>query len=158
MTHIDNVVETDGALILGAGIAGMVAALELGKAGYRCIVLEARARPGGRNWTLRGGDTIAESDSTQAVGWDGGEHLYFNPGPGRIPHHHQGILGYCRALGVPLEVMCNDNRAAWLHDRLKTGRSRLLELPHSDHLVALDRERQSMIDATLSFLDEPSAD
>src|SRR5258705_552644 len=55
--------------ILGAGIAGMVAALELGKAGYRCTVLEARARPGGRNWTLRAGDTIAEIDTTQAVGW-----------------------------------------------------------------------------------------
>jgi monoamine oxidase len=42
-------------VILGAGIAGMVAALELGKAGYECRVLEARSRPGGRNWTLRGG-------------------------------------------------------------------------------------------------------
>src|SRR5580704_10453422 len=33
-------------VILGAGIAGMVAALELGKAGYECRVLEARSRPG----------------------------------------------------------------------------------------------------------------
>src|SRR6478672_3269411 len=47
-------------VILGAGIAGMVAALELGKAGYKCRVLEARSRPGGRNWTLRGGDTVEE--------------------------------------------------------------------------------------------------
>ena len=43
-------------VILGAGIAGLVAAYELGKAGYRCTLLEARARCGGRNWTLRGGD------------------------------------------------------------------------------------------------------
>src|SRR5262245_45275983 len=34
------------ALVIGAGIAGMVAALELGKAGYAVRVLEARARPG----------------------------------------------------------------------------------------------------------------
>jgi monoamine oxidase len=38
--------------------------------------------------------------------------MYFNPGPARIPYHHQGILSYCRELGVPLEVMSNDNRGA----------------------------------------------
>ena len=103
-------------VILGAGIAGMVAALELGKAGYRCTILEARARAGGRNWTLRGGDIVEETDSTQRIAWDRAPHLYFNPGPGRIPYHHQGILSYCRELGVPVEVMCNDNRGAFLHD------------------------------------------
>lgn len=103
-------------VILGAGIAGMVAALELRKAGYRCIILEARARAGGRNWTLRGGDVIQETDSIQHVNWDRAPHLYFNPGPARIPYHHQGILSYCRELGVDVEVMCNDNRAALLHD------------------------------------------
>jgi monoamine oxidase len=45
----------------------MVAALELGKAGYECRVLEAGSRPGGRNWTLRGGDTVEEVDSTQRI-------------------------------------------------------------------------------------------
>jgi monoamine oxidase len=57
-------------VILDAGIAGMVAALELGKAGYECRVLEARSRPGGRNWTLRGGDTVEEVDSTQRIAWE----------------------------------------------------------------------------------------
>jgi monoamine oxidase len=37
-------------VILGAGIAGLSAAYELGKAGYDCTVLEARDRSGGRNW------------------------------------------------------------------------------------------------------------
>ena len=41
--------------------------------------------------------------------------MYFNPGPARLPYHHQGILSYCRELGVPLEVMSNDNRGALLH-------------------------------------------
>ena len=36
-------------VILGAGIAGMASAYELQKAGYRCIILEALDRPGGRN-------------------------------------------------------------------------------------------------------------
>ena len=43
-------------VILGGGIAGLVSAYELGKLGYRCTLLEARARVGGRNWTVRGGD------------------------------------------------------------------------------------------------------
>ena len=43
-------------LVLGAGIAGMVAAYELRQAGYRVQVLEYNQRPGGRNWSLRGGD------------------------------------------------------------------------------------------------------
>src|SRR4051812_20124970 len=42
-------------VILGAGIAGLSAAYELGKAGYDCTVLEARDRVGGRNWTIRRG-------------------------------------------------------------------------------------------------------
>src|SRR6185437_12091102 len=48
-------------VVIGAGIAGMVAALELGKAGYAVRVLEARSRPGGRNWTIRGGDLVEEA-------------------------------------------------------------------------------------------------
>ena len=40
--------------------------------------------------------------------------MYFNPGPARLPYHHEGILSYCRELRVPLEVMCNDNRGALL--------------------------------------------
>ncbi len=103
-------------VIIGAGIAGMVAAWELRKAGYAPTILEARPRPGGRNWSVRAGDEIRETGSVQRVRWDAGDHLYFNPGPARLPYHHQGILSYCRELGVALEVMCNDNRGALLHD------------------------------------------
>jgi monoamine oxidase len=103
-------------VIIGAGIAGMVLAYELRNAGYRPLVLEARSRPGGRNWTLRAGDTVTETGSTQRVSWDRDEHIYFNPGPARLPYHHEGILSYCRTLGVPLEVLCNDNRAALMQD------------------------------------------
>ena len=98
--------------ILGAGIAGLTAAYCLSKAGYQCTILEARARSGGRVWTIRGGDQIAETDSTQPVEWQADRDIYFNAGAARISSHHQGILGYCRDLGVPLEVFVNDNRAA----------------------------------------------
>ncbi len=101
-------------VIIGAGIAGMVLAWELRKAGYAPMILEARPRPGGRNWSLRAGDEIRETDSVQHVNWNVAPHLYVNPGPARLPYHHAGILAYCRELGVPLEVMCNDNRGALL--------------------------------------------
>src|SRR5882757_7089315 len=47
-------------LILGAGLAGMTAALELREAGYQVQILEFNSRAGGRNWTLRGGDSFTE--------------------------------------------------------------------------------------------------
>jgi monoamine oxidase len=94
----------------------MAAAYEMRKAGYSCTVLEARDRSGGRTWTLRGGDKITETDSTQHVTWESQQDLYFNPGPARIAPHHTAILSYCRELDVPLEIMVNENRAALLQD------------------------------------------
>ena len=71
-------------LILGAGLAGMTAAYELRKAGYKVQVLEYNARPGGRNWSLYGGDNYTDIGGvTQNVKFAPG--LYFNPGPWRLP-------------------------------------------------------------------------
>src|SRR6516164_5570542 len=67
-------------VVLGAGIAGLVAAYELRKAGFDCTVIEARDRPGGRNWTVRRGTAIEFTDGTvQRCTFDEG--LYFNAGP-----------------------------------------------------------------------------
>src|SRR5579864_7611370 len=101
-------------LVLGAGLAGMTAALELSKAGYKVQVLEFNSRPGGRNWTLRGGDTFTELGGlSQTCKFD--DDLYINPGPWRIPYHHHGLLDYCRRLGVALEPFNQLNHNAFLH-------------------------------------------
>jgi monoamine oxidase len=101
-------------LILGAGLAGMTAALELRKAGYQVQVLEFNRRPGGRNWTIRGGDTFTElGGATQSCDFQPG--LYINPGPWRIPYHHRALLDYCRRLNVVLEPFIQLNHNAYLH-------------------------------------------
>ncbi|MDP4246000.1 MAG: flavin monoamine oxidase family protein [Bacteroidota bacterium] len=99
-------------LILGAGLAGMAAAYELGKLGYRCTILEARDRAGGRCWSVRKGSTHNETGQPeQRASFDEG--LYFNAGPSRIPHHHALTLHYCRELKVPIEVYNNINESAY---------------------------------------------
>src|SRR3954447_18978160 len=107
--------------ILGAGIAGMVAAYELRKAGFDCALLEARERPGGRNWTIRNGSEIEFTDgSVQHCDWKKG--LYLNAGPARIPSIHRNMLRYCEELGVPLEVEINASRSALMQsDNLNGG-------------------------------------
>ncbi|MCP1468407.1 monoamine oxidase [Sphingobium sp. OAS761] len=101
-------------VVLGAGLAGMVAAYELEKAGYAVKILEFQDRPGGRNYSLRGGDTFTESDGTvQKVQFAPGN--YINPGPWRIPHHHKCVLHYCRQFGVALEPFIQLNHNGFIH-------------------------------------------
>jgi len=102
-------------VILGAGMAGMSAAYELGKAGYDCTVLEARDRVGGRNWTIRRGTMLELTDGSRQV-CEFDQDLYWNAGAGRLPSNHQAILGYCREFGVALEVEVNTSRGARLYN------------------------------------------
>src|ERR1700757_226787 len=107
-------------LILGAGLAGMTAALELRKAGYTVQILEFNSRAGGRNWTLRGGDSFTELGGfKQTCEFEQG--LYINPGPWRIPYHHRALLDYCRRLGVALEPFVQLNHNAFLHSARAFG-------------------------------------
>ena len=105
-------------LVLGAGIAGLVTALELSRAGFDVQVLEARDRVGGRTWTLRQGDRVDYTNGrTQTVAFDPG--LYFNAGPARIPSQHRTLLDYCSELGVPLEVLVNSSHGAQVRPDLQ---------------------------------------
>lgn len=107
--------------VLGGGIAGLTAAYELGKAGYKVTVLEARNRPGGRNWTVRGGTSETDLKGiSQTAKFTKGE--YMNAGPGRIPQHHV-TLDYCRELGVAIEPFVNQNADAYLYREGSTALS-----------------------------------
>ncbi|TVY10860.1 flavin monoamine oxidase family protein [Paenibacillus cremeus] len=102
-------------IILGAGIGGMTAAYELGEAGYDCTILEARARSGGRNWTVRRGTTVTEVGGVKQVArFDEGDGMYLNAGPMRIPQFHS-TLEYCRKFGVELEPFNNVNESGYYY-------------------------------------------
>jgi monoamine oxidase len=101
-------------VIVGGGIAGLVSAYEMKKAGFECIVLEARDRPGGRNWTIRSGTTVEFIDGFKQTARYSGKSSYFNAGPARLPSVHKTILGYCKELGVAVEPFVNTNRNSLL--------------------------------------------
>ncbi|WP_174300750.1 flavin monoamine oxidase family protein [Caulobacter sp. S45] len=105
--------KTAKVVVLGAGLAGMTSAYELSRAGYQVEVLEARAFAGGRCQTARKGFVQTEVTGARQV-CDLDEGLYFNTGPWRIPYHHTSTLHYTRELGVPLEILVNDNDAAYV--------------------------------------------
>jgi monoamine oxidase len=75
-------------IVAGAGLAGLSAAYELQRAGYDVTILEARARPGGRVYTLR------EPFS------DG---LYAEAGAARIQDSHAFTMRYVKEFGLALD-------------------------------------------------------
>jgi monoamine oxidase len=146
-------------VVLGGGIAGLVSAYELRALGYECVVLEARSRPGGRNWTVRGGDKVTFLDgTTQTCSWDQGN--YQNFGPARLPSIHRTMLGYCRKLGVELQVEVNMTRSAFLqNDNANGGKPAVLRQVENDtrgHVSELLSKcvNQGMLDQDLSKEDK----
>jgi monoamine oxidase len=75
-------------VILGAGAAGLAAALKLQESGCEVTVLEARSRPGGRVYTLR--QPFADD-------------LYAEAGAGRIPSTHALTLAYVERYKLELD-------------------------------------------------------
>ncbi len=75
-------------IVVGAGLAGLAAALALREAGSNVTILEARSRPGGRVYTLR------EPFS------DG---LYAEAGAARIQDSHEYTLRYVRRFNLELD-------------------------------------------------------
>ena len=86
-------------VIIGGGIAGLVAAFELARQGHEPIVLEAQHRVGGRVYTLR----------------DFAPGLYAEAGAMRIPRVHDLTLSYCELFGLELRPFVMGNRRTLVH-------------------------------------------
>ncbi len=86
-------------IIIGAGMAGLVAGYELARAGHDPLILEAQNRVGGRVYTLR----------KFAPG------LYAEAGAMRIPRVHDLTLGYCEHFGLELRPFMMGNPKGLVH-------------------------------------------
>ena len=76
--------------------------------------------PGGGTGRCYGGDSFTElGGATQRVQFDNG--IYLNPGPWRIPYHHQGILHYAARCGAALEPFTQINFNAYVHSQNAYG-------------------------------------
>mgnify|MGYP003578724628 CR=1 FL=1 len=84
-------------LILGAGMAGLVAGYELSKLGHDVTLLEARPRPGGRVHTLR--EPFADG-------------LHAEAGASRFRENHTLTLKYAKVFDLPLEPFYPSNLKA----------------------------------------------
>jgi monoamine oxidase len=87
-------------IVVGAGIAGLVAAHELLRAGHDPVLIEARARVGGRIWTLREPFTHG---------------LHAELGAMRIPESHALSMAYVRKFRLPTRPFTMGNPKAWCH-------------------------------------------
>jgi monoamine oxidase len=120
-------------IVIGAGLSGMVAALELRNAGYEVTILEASARPGGRVHTLR------ESFS------DG---LYAEAGAGRIPSTHDLTLRYVRQFNLSLVPFYPASGAGVY---FINGKRSIVDTAHPLNMASVDlnltqRERRTGLD------------
>ena len=88
-------------VIIGGGVAGLVAAFELSRQGHEPIVLEAQHRVGGRVHTLR----------------DFAPGLYAEAGAMRIPRVHDLTLSYCELFGLRLRPFVMGNPQLPRRDR-----------------------------------------
>ncbi|MDQ3492340.1 MAG: FAD-dependent oxidoreductase, partial [Chloroflexota bacterium] len=86
-------------IIVGAGLAGLVAGFELKRQGHEVVILEAQNRVGGRIHTLR----------SFAPG------LYAEAGGMRIPRVHDLTLRYCHHFGLPMRPFVMGNPKGLVH-------------------------------------------
>ena len=87
-------------VVVGGGLAGLCAAYELRKARHNVTVLEARTRPGGRVFTIRG--QFADG-------------LFAEAGATNVDDVHEWTLKYLKLLGVELEPVSFARGASVFH-------------------------------------------
>ncbi|MFJ2131790.1 flavin monoamine oxidase family protein [Streptomyces sp. NPDC087845] len=97
--------------VIGAGVAGLVAAYELQQRGYDVVVYEGASQPGGRVRTHRF--------------WDG---THAELGAMRIPDNHHCVLHYVQEFGLGVRPFINSNPAAYYH--LRGRRVRIFDTHH----------------------------
>jgi len=112
-------------IVVGAGIAGLVAAHELLRAGHDPVILESKHRVGGRILTLREPFTPG---------------LYGEAGAMRIPRTHALTLAYAERFGLKLNPFTLQNPEAYCH--LSGRKHRWREIDADPALLAAEMNEQ----------------
>ena len=141
------------AIVVGGGLAGLAAAVELVDAGARVTLLEARPRLGGATWSMR----------REGMQIDNGQHVFL-----RCCHAYRGFL---RRLGVEdrvvlqrrlaVPVLAPGGRRAWLRRHPLPAPAHLApSLLRYAHLSWWDRLRAARAVRRLGALDprDPAVD
>jgi len=112
-------------IVVGAGMAGLVAASLLKEAGHQITMLEANQRVGGRIYTIRASFS---------------EGLYFNAGPMRIPEGHALTMEYIRKFKLPTNLFLNQTsndilyvNGIWTRQRDYDFNPNILKYPVASH-------------------------
>src|SRR5207253_3414484 len=87
-------------VVIGAGMAGLVAAYELLRAGHDPVILEARSRVGGRIETMR--EPFSHG-------------LYAEAGAMRIPRSHKLTMAYVEKFNLPTRDFTMGNPKAYYY-------------------------------------------
>jgi len=108
-------------IIVGAGIAGLTAAYELLRAGHDPLILEGRARVGGRIYTLR--EPFAEG-------------LYGEAGAMRFPRAHTLSMAYFAKFGLKTTDFAMGNSQTYVH--VNGVKHRMVEVAKNPELLGFE--------------------
>jgi monoamine oxidase len=108
-------------IVVGAGMAGLVAAAELARAGHDPVVLEAQQRVGGRILTLR--EPFAPG-------------LWAEAGAMRIPRSHRLTMTLIERFGLEVSPFTMDNQQAYCC--FGGNRLRIANLPTDPEAMGFD--------------------
>lgn len=112
-------------IVVGAGVAGLVAAYELQRAGHEPLILEAQHRVGGRVYTLR------ESFS---------HGMYAEAGAMRIPRAHELTMAYVDKFKLSVSPFTMGNPMAYYH--LRGQRRRIAEANAEPDALGYERAKR----------------
>ncbi|NBB89956.1 MAG: FAD-dependent oxidoreductase [Spirochaetes bacterium] len=135
-------------VVIGAGLAGLMAARRLDRSGHRVTVLEARDRPGGRLITLR--DPFPGA-------------TYANAGPLFVQGRHTLVVRLIDELGLGLTPLGQDNLGFtyYTHNKLVDATAPdaewPLDLSAAEHEMGLHGMRGAYLMPLLEELGDPSA-